>query len=85
MKTNAVRLLDAAKIPYELREYEVDPEDLSAETVATIVAKTDGVPLFVEELAKSVMESAGEDSSRGRRSSRRVRPCDRGLPESGRR
>jgi Cys-tRNA(Pro)/Cys-tRNA(Cys) deacylase len=37
VKTNAVRLLDAAKIAYELREYEVDPEDLSAETVATKV------------------------------------------------
>lgn len=37
MKTNAVRLLDAAKVPYELREYEVDPEDLSAETVAAKV------------------------------------------------
>lgn len=37
MKTNAVRLLDAAKIAYELREYEVDPEDLSAETIATKV------------------------------------------------
>ena len=37
MKTNAVRLLDAAKILYELREYEVDPEDLSAETVAAKV------------------------------------------------
>lgn len=37
MKTNAVRMLDAAKIPYELREYEVDPEDLSAETVAAKV------------------------------------------------
>ena len=36
---------------------------LSAETVAAIVAKTDGVPLFVEELTKSVMESAGEDSA----------------------
>jgi Cys-tRNA(Pro)/Cys-tRNA(Cys) deacylase len=34
MKTNAVRVLDALGIPYELREYEVDPEDLSAETVA---------------------------------------------------
>jgi predicted ATPase/class 3 adenylate cyclase len=33
---------------------------LSAETVAAIVAKTDGVPLFVEELTKSVIESAGE-------------------------
>jgi class 3 adenylate cyclase len=35
---------------------------LSIETVAAIVAKTDGVPLFVEELTRSVMESAGEDS-----------------------
>lgn len=33
-KTNAVRLLDQLKIPYELREYEADPEDLAAETVA---------------------------------------------------
>lgn len=33
-KTNAVRLLDRLGIPYELREYEVDPEDLAAETVA---------------------------------------------------
>ncbi len=37
MKTNGVRLLDTAKIGYELREYEVDPEDLSAETVAAKV------------------------------------------------
>src|SRR6185437_8396960 len=36
---------------------------LSADTVAAIVAKTDGVPLFVEELTRSVMESAGEDSA----------------------
>ncbi len=34
MKTNAVRLLDRLGIRYELREYEVDPEDLSAESVA---------------------------------------------------
>lgn len=34
MKTNAARLLDEAGIRYELREYEVDPEDLRAETVA---------------------------------------------------
>jgi Cys-tRNA(Pro)/Cys-tRNA(Cys) deacylase len=33
-KTNAVRLLDQLAIRYELREYEVDPEDLAAETVA---------------------------------------------------
>jgi Cys-tRNA(Pro)/Cys-tRNA(Cys) deacylase len=36
-KTNAVRLLDKLGIPYELREYEVDPDDLSAETVAAKV------------------------------------------------
>lgn len=34
MKTNAVRLLDNLNIEYELREYEVDPDDLTAETVA---------------------------------------------------
>lgn len=34
MKTNAARILDALGIRYELREYEVDPEDLAAETVA---------------------------------------------------
>lgn len=34
MKTNAVRLLDSLGVQYELREYEVDPEDLAAETVA---------------------------------------------------
>jgi Cys-tRNA(Pro)/Cys-tRNA(Cys) deacylase len=33
-KTNAARLLDQTGIPYELREYEVDPEDLAAEAVA---------------------------------------------------
>ncbi len=34
MKTNAARLLDTLGVKYELREYDVDPEDLSAETVA---------------------------------------------------
>ncbi len=33
-KTNAARLLDQLAVPYELREYEVDPNDLAAETVA---------------------------------------------------
>ncbi len=35
MKTNAARLLDKLKIPYELKEYEVDPQDLTAQTVAS--------------------------------------------------
>jgi predicted ATPase len=38
-------------------------QNLSADTVAAIVAKTDGVPLFVEELTKSMLESAGEDDA----------------------
>jgi Cys-tRNA(Pro)/Cys-tRNA(Cys) deacylase len=37
MKTNAARLLDTLGVRYELREYDVDPEDLSAETVAAKV------------------------------------------------
>ena len=34
MKTNAARILEALGIRYELRDYAVDEEDLSAETVA---------------------------------------------------
>jgi Cys-tRNA(Pro)/Cys-tRNA(Cys) deacylase len=34
MKTNAARLLDSLAIKYELRDYEVDPNDLAAESVA---------------------------------------------------
>jgi Cys-tRNA(Pro)/Cys-tRNA(Cys) deacylase len=33
-KTNAARLLDTLNIPYELRTYEVDPDDLTALSVA---------------------------------------------------
>jgi Cys-tRNA(Pro)/Cys-tRNA(Cys) deacylase len=33
-KTNAARLLDKLGIAYELREYEFDPDDISAESVA---------------------------------------------------
>ncbi len=41
MKTNAVRILDKLGIPYQLREYEVDPDNLSADAVAAKV----GMPL----------------------------------------
>lgn len=34
MKTNAARALESLGIRFELREYEVDPDDLAAETVA---------------------------------------------------
>lgn len=42
VKTNAARVLDRLAIKYELREYEVDPDDLSAETVATKVGLPPG-------------------------------------------
>jgi Cys-tRNA(Pro)/Cys-tRNA(Cys) deacylase len=34
MKTNAMRMLDTLGIRYETRQYEVDPDDLSAERIA---------------------------------------------------
>lgn len=34
MKTNAIRILDNLGIAYKLREYDVDPNDLAAESVA---------------------------------------------------
>lgn len=34
MKTNAARALEMLGIAYELRDYDVDPDDLTAETVA---------------------------------------------------
>jgi Cys-tRNA(Pro)/Cys-tRNA(Cys) deacylase len=34
MKTNAARVLEELGVPFELKTYDVDPEDLSAETVA---------------------------------------------------
>jgi Cys-tRNA(Pro)/Cys-tRNA(Cys) deacylase len=49
MKTNAVRLLEEMGIPYELRNYEVDVNDLSAETVA---AK---IQLPVEQVFKTLV------------------------------
>jgi Cys-tRNA(Pro)/Cys-tRNA(Cys) deacylase len=36
-KTNAARILDAAGAPYEIREYEVDENDLSAPHVAAAI------------------------------------------------
>jgi Cys-tRNA(Pro)/Cys-tRNA(Cys) deacylase len=42
MKTNACRLLDRLGIAYELRDYQVDLDDLSAETVAAKVGMAAG-------------------------------------------
>ncbi len=48
-KTNAVRLLESLGIPHELRAYEVDPDDLAAETVAAKI----GMP--VEQVFKTLV------------------------------
>lgn len=41
-KTNAMRQLDGLGIAYEVRSYEVDPEDLSAESVAAKIGLPPG-------------------------------------------
>ena len=38
----------------------VEEQDLSAEVVDRIVERTDGVPLFIEEVTKNVLESSGD-------------------------
>src|SRR5512133_2731353 len=48
-KTNAVRMLDELGIRYSVREYEVDPDDLSAGTVAAKI----GLP--VEQTFKTLV------------------------------
>ncbi|HEU5351059.1 MAG TPA: aminoacyl-tRNA deacylase [Terracidiphilus sp.] len=42
MKTNGARFLESLGIPFELREYEVDPGDLSAITVAKKISMPPG-------------------------------------------
>lgn len=58
MKTNAARLLDSFGITYEVRTYDVDPNDLSAASVArkiglplpqvfkTLLTRVDNEPVF---------------------------------------
>ena len=53
MNTNGARFLKTLNIPFELREYEVDPEDLSA----TTVAKKIGMP--AEQVFKTLLTTGG--------------------------
>jgi Cys-tRNA(Pro)/Cys-tRNA(Cys) deacylase len=57
-KTNAARLLDQMGIHYELREYEVDPNDLAAETVAAKI----GLP--PEQVFKTLVARGGAREDR---------------------
>ena len=54
-KTNAARLLDSLSIPYQLQAYEVDPEDLTAISVARKI----GLP--VEQVFKTLLTITGPD------------------------
>jgi Cys-tRNA(Pro)/Cys-tRNA(Cys) deacylase len=58
-KTNAARLLDQMGIHYELREYEVDPDDLAAETVAAKI----GLP--PEQVFKTLVARPERSTDRG--------------------
>ena len=51
MKTNGARFLESLGIPFEIREYEVDPDDLTAITVA----KKIGMP--AEQVFKTLVVS----------------------------
>lgn len=53
MKTNGARFLESLGIPFELREYEVDPEDLSAVSVARKI----GMP--PEQVFKTLLVTGG--------------------------
>jgi Cys-tRNA(Pro)/Cys-tRNA(Cys) deacylase len=53
MKTNGARFLENLDIAFELREYEVDPEDLSATTVARKI----GMP--AEQVFKTLLTTGG--------------------------
>jgi Cys-tRNA(Pro)/Cys-tRNA(Cys) deacylase len=55
-KTNAVRALDALDISYELRAYDVDPEDLTAITVAK------KINLPIEQVFKTLLTKTSDNT-----------------------
>jgi Cys-tRNA(Pro)/Cys-tRNA(Cys) deacylase len=56
MKTNGARFLDSLGISYSLREYEVDPEDLTAITVAKKIS------MPIEQVFKTLLTTDGAGS-----------------------
>ena len=56
MKTNGARILESLGIGFELREYEVDPDDLSAITVAK------KVNMPPEQVFKTLLTTGGANS-----------------------
>lgn len=56
MKTNGARFLESLGIRFELRDYEVDPDDLAA----TTVAKKIGMP--AEQVFKTLLTTGGPEA-----------------------
>ncbi|MGD0098277.1 MAG: Cys-tRNA(Pro) deacylase [Terracidiphilus sp.] len=56
MKTNGARLLESLGIPFELREYEVDPDDLTAITVAKKIG------MSPEQVFKTLLTTGGTNA-----------------------
>ncbi len=56
MKTNGARFLESLKIPYSLREYEVDPDDLTAISVAR------KINMPIEQVFKTLLTTDGAGS-----------------------
>lgn len=56
MKTNGARFLESLGIPFELREYEVDPDDLTAITVAR------KINMPPEQVFKTLLTSGGPNT-----------------------
>ena len=59
-----------------------DGKTFPAEVLQQIIAKTDGVPLFVEEITKAMLESGQLKASMGTTNSQGHSPRSRFLPRS---
>jgi class 3 adenylate cyclase/predicted ATPase len=63
-----------------VRQIERDNVPLPDDVVQEIVARSDGVPLFLEEVTRAVLEAAGADASRGKTGVPIQAKLDRGVP-----
>ena len=59
-----------------------DGKTFPAEVLQQIIEKTDGVPLFVEEMTKAILESGHSKKSMGTTNSQGRSPRSRFLPPS---
>lgn len=64
-KTNVMRLLDAAKIPYRTAEYEFDESDLGGMHAADAIGMKKAFPTFLDETAQLYDEIGVSAGCRG--------------------